>query len=455
MLYSKKDTTLTLGVYHDHIKKFGYLHSIIKRNQPVYCSSFPLKLVGEIGSRQNEMLYNFSYEFISKNKGLIFIESRGNTAFYVNLFSIARYYDRTDDFYILNLMSCTYDSYVNYKNGYLSHSINLINPIVDNKDAFFSMTQSPFSIVLQSLCKSIASNGYFVTIEHLKSFCSLESLVNMLSDSTFDSSHAIIDAYLHDIGYYLNLKPSNTTHLSNISFYTNFLKTAEHYPFMFSDKPDIDIESIYNQKKILLVLLPSLEIHVPEISILPELLSYQLLDIAYKDCNAGVIFDEYSFYLKDRHLIDFFTHQKESYLKDERKIIFSSRNFSSDPNQITSQYCSSFLLLQADGYTFDKNYMTTLMNKRLRPYIEAYIDLNRITFCRRINDYYSALFISFKKDNSLNHDSIKKDADFVVVPISIRYKKIVLADFCFINRKPLTKFHSLKEWGDPFFSKFY
>lgn len=98
-----------------------------------------------------------------------------------------------------------------------------------------------------------------VSIDNLNSFLILENLESFLSNNVFKDSSQKISAYLNEIDFYSDREKALKKHAINFSYYQEILEVLNTYKHVIKEDAEINLESIYYQKKILLVSLPALE----------------------------------------------------------------------------------------------------------------------------------------------------------------------------------------------------
>lgn len=114
--------------------------------------------------------------------------------------------------------------------------------------------------MINSICVSIKNNGGLVTIKNLESFYSLENLNSFLNNELFESSKYEIIKYLNSIDFYESDKSYYLLeHQKNFKKFINTVELFKKYEDSFSETPDISIDALYSQKKMLCVLFPCFE----------------------------------------------------------------------------------------------------------------------------------------------------------------------------------------------------
>lgn len=263
IIEKKLHTPITLGKYSNSDKNnlFGLKHDFNNSNKEWLLDSYPLLVTGTTGSGKSYCTYSFANKYIENNEGVIYIDGRGDMSTFTKFYCSAKQHNRSNDFYFLNFMRRYND-----KNGEsaenedkITHSIDLINPLIGNIDLFKCVFGDKVSDLIHSLCLNIKEKNGLVSIDNLNSFVILENLESFLLSDLFKNCSQEIINYLNEIEFYSDKEKALKKHAINFSYYQEILEILNLYKHLIKPNAEINLESIYYQKKILLISFPALE----------------------------------------------------------------------------------------------------------------------------------------------------------------------------------------------------
>lgn len=260
IIEKKLHTPITLGKYSNSDKNnlFGLKSDFSNSNKEWLLDSYPLLVTGTTGSGKSYCTYSFANKYIENNEGVIYIDGKGDTSTFIKFYSSAIKHNRSNDFYFLNFMRGNVDK-DEQSEGKITHSIDLINPLIGNTESFKCIFGDKVYDLIHSLCLSIKENKGLVSIDNLNSFLILENLESFLSNDLFKNCKQTIVNYLNEIDFYSDREKALKKHAINFSYYQDIIENLNMYKHVIKENAEINLESIYYQKKILLISLPALE----------------------------------------------------------------------------------------------------------------------------------------------------------------------------------------------------
>lgn len=427
-------TTISLGTYFDQSNLFNRLKSIKKANQSIDCDTFPLAIIGNENSGVRGVDLSIAEQFISQGRGFVMIDPigtrMGNTYAYRRFALIAQEQNRFDDLYLINLQApfeCE------------SHKINLIMPFIDDKEFIDKLVGSSYSEVIYACFNSIREWQGIVAYDTLNYFLSIENVVNLLDNPIFETARGSIEHYLEEIEYADDTKRAIKRHALNSVNYKAFLDEIAPYPFVFSIEPDITIEAILSQKKLLSIIFPIEKDNPSSFFHLGDLITRQLLDKKYRTSDTGVLLSKFDFYLREERIIELFSSVRDRCYSDRRKIIFSMKSISSPLQKIICNNCDSFLLMQLkeaenDGLAIIKLKMFDSLEYFPSPFKE-----NRLAELKYEQGFY---FKSILDHLDISYDINKKRRKSCFFPLKNENGKNIseLPDNWSVNKKILNPY---------------
>lgn len=413
---------LLVGQYSDRHHIFGRIESIKKKDKPIYCDNFPIYMTGSCGSGKTKIITSFSDQFISRGEGLIYVEAKGDTSVYMDLFASCMENDRIEDFFLLNF----YKSYNQNDQSSITHTIDFINPLIGNDFAFNLIAGDILSSLIHSLCLCIKNNNGLVNIENLNSFLSLDNINSFLANPLFTEAHEIIEDYLESISYFSDSFRSLKKHALNSIEYIDFLDYCENYKSMFSTSPDISIDLAYSKNKIVLILLPALEKYGP--SKFYDLICLQILNRKYKNNQNNIFIDDSNYFIKPDIMLN------EIGKHDSRRFIFASQNLYHPLNNILIEKSNTFILLKQeqspDCKSFDSLKLKIFNNLENIPSI-----FKQKRLCD-LNPGEGFVFSSMKRESKEKPFNFRRD-EYYLLPLKAYYKAFVYPKYVFLNRSKM------------------
>lgn len=256
IIEKKSHIPITLGKYSSNDKNniLGLKHDFNNSNKDWLLENYPLLITGTNGAGRSECTYSLANKYIENNEGVIYIEGKGDYSIFTKFYCSAKKHNRSNDFYFLNFNK-RYNKNESYKDNEekITHSIDLINPLIGHIDLFKCVFGDKNSDLIHSLCLSIKEKNGLISIDNLNAFLILENLESFLSNDLFKSSSEEILNYLNEIDFYLDKEKALKKHAINFSYYKEIIEVLNSYKHMIKPNAEITLESIFYQKKILLV----------------------------------------------------------------------------------------------------------------------------------------------------------------------------------------------------------
>lgn len=363
------NSSIKLGRYNYPSKISNAINTIKTLKKDFYCSEFPLMIYGENEETSKNTMLSLANTFISSNRGLIFCEAQGDASILYTLYSLAYENNRTDDFCFINC-----DTTPDDKSKPYTYSVNLITPLIEELSLFKSITDSDFAPVLQALCRCVRDDRQWVTFDDLNKFKELSYITTLFDNPIFKKAHRALTVYLQSIDFFNNSNEAEQEHDCSIYRYEDFLSSIQPYKFLFSDCPDISLDFIIKENKILLIQIPELTrlIGYQEIG---ELLSYNLFHKDYKDCDVGIFFNVYPFCLQKKHIKSLFKRKT----MDKRKIVFSADYYYEGQDETVIKYCNSFILLNIEYSRGDTYHFLNSVGRKIDDIDLYYLNKYKLT----------------------------------------------------------------------------
>lgn len=315
---------------------------------------YPLLVSGSTGSGKTENLLSLIGQYIKNQEGAIYFNGKGDNSVYYKFFSYCQEYNRLNDYYCLNFLSNNEE----YSKR-LSHTIDPINPMVGCIE-YFEYFFGKFGAIIHEIAKENHENETFMTIEGLESTLMLHNLISWNNENRF-KTHLIQE-------YLLSLEVNKESdinslvlenHAKNLSIAYNSMQIFKMYPQVFKVPTEtyfkegylghIDMQKIFIDRKILLVMLPALEKSTPQISKIADLITYQIkfVESNLTDINShfqNIVIDDAKYVFKD-----FF---KENLDKSNNNYIFSINEIShnSDIEIFLFSLCKTKLIMKNETY---------------------------------------------------------------------------------------------------------
>lgn len=270
-------------------------------------NNYPVLWTGSTGAGKTETLLSMSSQYIENNEGVIYFDGKGESVLYSKMFGYAEKTSRLNDLYCLNFMtgSRNWQSEINNERETLSHSIDPINPML-GCDQYFSTFFGRFGNIVHSILKDLHKKDQLMDTQSLKSILMLNNLLQWYKDKKFNTPE--IADYLVEIGLSLdndndeedfNEALEKHAFLAHTAYET--VKLFEQYGYVFKIDCSVNMEKIFLERKILVVLLPALEKSTFELANLGTLLVMQIKYIEekyqkYKTHFQNIIIDEFNYF---------------------------------------------------------------------------------------------------------------------------------------------------------------
>lgn len=241
-------------------------------------------LSGSTGSGKTEMLTNIMTNAMAWGSGALFIDGKGDINFFAKLHLIAKALGREQDLLLLNFMKGN----VRREGPFASHTINpfgflsadelcqimsnMLAPVSGDGVMWRERAISLMNAIINSLAWLRDAHGEPLTISKIRTYLVLPDLINLS-----DRLKAMIDApsdIVSELDFYLASLPgyradkgavqSQTTldqhgYLSMQWTRTATLLCTNYGHILDVGVPDIDIRDVILNRRILVILLPSLE----------------------------------------------------------------------------------------------------------------------------------------------------------------------------------------------------
>jgi len=265
-----------------------------------------MTLFGTTGSGKTETFYGFIANALSWGRGFAFSDGKADTKLAFSIWSLCRRFGREEDFYVVNLLTGGLDRFDSMVKGdkkvSQSNSLNLFSsasptfiiqlmesmlPKVGGDSAQWQdSAKAMMSALINALCYK-RSRGELIlsqrTIEDHMSLPAMAALyVEAVKNSWHDAGYLALKTYLENVpGFMLSRVEQPDTWDSRCFEQHNylsrqFLKTLalfnESYGHVFPvDSGDIKMSDILHNDRILVVLIPSLELSKSEAATLGKL----------------------------------------------------------------------------------------------------------------------------------------------------------------------------------------
>lgn len=270
-------------------------------------NNYPVLCTGSTGAGKTETLLSMATQYIENNEGVIYFDGKGESVLYSKMFSYATKYNRLNDFYCLNCMTGSREAFGMDGNQpeSLSHSIDPINPML-GCDEYFTTFFGRFGSVIHAILKELHKKDQLMDTQSLKSILMLNNLIQWYKDKKFNTSE--IADYLIEIG--LSLDQDNDEEdfneaLEKHAFLAHtayeIVKILEDFSYMFRVDATVNMEKIFLERKILVILLPALEKSTYVLANLGTLLTAQIkyIEEKYQKYNThfqNIIIDEFNYF---------------------------------------------------------------------------------------------------------------------------------------------------------------
>ena len=278
-----------------------------KKEKKWILNNYPLLVTGSTGSGKTEILLSMASQYIDNNEGIIYMDGRGDAVLYSKIFSYAKEKNRLSDLYCLNFMTGGREAFGETNTPEkLSHTIDPINPMLGNNE-YFDIFFGRIGIIVHDILKELHGKKQLMDTQSLESILMLNNLINWTKEKTFFTP--TIKEYLLEIGLKIgeendeeDFNSALEKHGVNAHRAFETVKLLQNYRYMFKVDCSLNMERIFLERKLLLVLLPALEKSTVEIADLGSLIASQIKHIdqkysEYKKHFQNIILDEFGYYL--------------------------------------------------------------------------------------------------------------------------------------------------------------
>lgn len=388
IIYKNNALTQACSYEYKEAKEVILGHSIIEKSlfkeenkRSWRLDTYPVMVSGNIGSGKTESLLSIAKQYIDNNEGCIYLNAKGDNVLYTKIFSYCQQSKRFGDLHVLNYMrgSKTYEEYMaTTPHKKLSNSFDPINPIIGEEAMFVDMFGKEMGIIINQIGLVAKSKNWLINFDSLEAICMLPNLINWANNNFWEQATIYIKNYLESIGYIDNAQEEDFNeiidqHALLCQKMKSTLDTLSScYEFqIFSINPEIDLEDIFRQRKILVVLLPYLEKSEYELSILAQVVTNQLMLFSQKSIHnnysnlksnhwQNIIIDDFSYCISE-NLSDYFS--KALVCKENNWILgtqdFSYQNKKAFNNALIS--CNTHIIMKQEDLSLFPQYLKILI----------------------------------------------------------------------------------------------
>lgn len=380
---------------------------------------YPVLITGSSGTGKTENLFSIAHQHINNNEGVIYFDGKGENNLYSKFFSCAKQANRLNDLYLLNFSSTYSDN-----QKLISNSIDPINTMLGNNE-YFNKFFGRLGVIIHSILKEIHHEDNLMDIESLESTLMLNNLIIWNKNKKFKTNE--INNYLVEIG----LSSENTEeedfeeallkHSHNAHTAYETIKIFKDYSHIFKTNCSLNIESIFLERKLLLILLPSLE-KAPEFMLkLGELIISQVKNIEqkYQRYNIhfqNIILDDFPYYCDSLGDIDF-NKNKNNYLFSSQAYIRNSNVF----NYVLNNAKLNVIMRQLSPDLPNKIKFDLIENLKEFPKFK-YKDTFLQAFYRELRDLnIGEAYVLCKNQTKKSEEFINKDYEYYCTFINFEY----------------------------------
>jgi len=427
VIVKKEHTPIVLGVQKDT--------KIFDKKKSWLLNSYPAMVLGTVGAGKTDTLLSISKSYLEHKEGLIYFDGKSEPMIYTKMFSYLKTLDRLGDLYCINFMTGARDVF-DPKEKNLSHSIDPINPMLGNTEYFKKFFGSEFGTVLHAILTHVHQKNCLMDIQSLEATMMLNNLIEWAGDKFKHVSE--IQDYLNFLNIPADYVTDDYSHsdleesLKKHAFYCETayktLCIFKNHPHAFQVDCSVDMEEIFLQRKILLVLLPALEKNPNDAAIPGELILAQVVHVENKMKNyqihtQNIIIDEFRYYGGELEKINF-SETCNNYIFGAQdlyphnhplinSLVFNTQTFvymkMEDPkgvaNRIKIDIFDHFQNLSIKGFKKGMQLSDLHLYLREQNMGDAFI------FCHNKN----------KKDDHATHSYINSDAKYYIAPITCCY----------------------------------
>ena len=237
-------------------------------------SSYPILLSGTAGSGRSYALASIASQNIIDGVPFVYMSGNCDLSIYTMLNSIAAKHKRLEDLYIINFIGA-------------SHTFDPINPYIGDSDYFRAIFGSGFGTVLSDIFLCEKLDGELVDLSRISNYLSQSNLLQMLDQAKYKPASKSINKFLAD---------SIDDREQQMEQAKRFVSIMERSS-VFSTNPDVHLQRLFDRKKFLHIVLPSICKLEPACSILLiSMFGYLLAKAEVKNsetsAHVSIILDE-------------------------------------------------------------------------------------------------------------------------------------------------------------------
>lgn len=293
-------------------------------------NQYPFYIQGDTGAGKVETLLSFADEYLKNNEGLIYFDLEGQTNLYRKLFSFAKKIDRIQDLYAFYLHDKKYKA-----KGSTTHTIDPINPMSQCPDYFENVFGKEIGAVIHSVLKTIHDDNKLLTVHSLPAFLMLKNILTW-----GDKGLPAAEKYLKQIGYKDEISDDVLERHMMLSeqAYT-VIKQLIEFEHCFSHEPNIDLMKIFQERKVLIMIINDTLMYNSKDIVGPLKCLYQgilSMDKYLSDAGCGhcqnIIFDNCSQYLNEEREINnisIIKNSRNNYILSDYTLQSETKNMSS------------------------------------------------------------------------------------------------------------------------------
>ena len=326
-------------------------HKFFDTKKTWMLADYPAIFVGNTGAGKTEVLLSICKQYLDNKEGVIYMDGKGDAVMYTKIFSYAKTVNRLDDLYCINFLTGSLNQ-EDITQRKTSHSIDPINPMLGNPDYFKDFFGEEIGQIIYAILENIYKKNQLMDTTSLESILMLNNLIAWHKENKFDNA---LENYLTKLG--LSEDYDDDTLDEALDKHAVFCEKAHQtvkifktYSHIFKFNCSVNMENIFLQRKILLVLLPALERSPDELTWLGDLIAAQ---IAYMDKKfhhhymQNIVVDEFAYFAKS------FTSIKLDTTKN--KYLFGAQDFVAkipDLFEHVMLYCKTHVLMKTHPSDF-------------------------------------------------------------------------------------------------------
>lgn len=250
-------------------------------------------LFGTTGSGKTESLLSLSWNSLSMGSGLIFIDPKGTNKLSLQVWSMARYLGRDDDFLIINYstgnrtlapdspdrVSNTSNPFSHGTADFLSDIMNSLIPSSEGENAVFSeRALSLMKTLMMGLVEMRDQGNLNLSVRTIREWMTIEKCMEIMNDESLtDTTRESMRAYLNSVAGFNPQKKSHEQGEDTLkqfgyaqAYFTRALSSlTDTYGHVYgSVMGEVDYRDVVFNRRILVALMPSMEKAPPELKAL-------------------------------------------------------------------------------------------------------------------------------------------------------------------------------------------